>query len=45
MAAAQNVVGTIWRWDHADVLTEAEARHWDVNALPMGWAIIRDAKP
>jgi hypothetical protein len=42
LAGRDEIVGTIWRWNYADVLTRQEAEHWDLNVLPMGWSIIRD---
>lgn len=34
-----DVVGLIYRFDHYDILTEAEALHWERNVLPFGWWI------
>lgn len=44
-----DVVGLIHRWypgegGYDDILTEDEARQWDMHVLPMGWWIVRDGR-
>jgi hypothetical protein len=39
-----DAVGLIHRFGHDDVLTRAEAEHWDVHALPFGWYIVSDQR-
>lgn len=39
-----DVVGLIHRFDHDDLLTESEARHWERNVLPFGWYIVSDRR-
>lgn len=36
------IVGSIWRWDFLDALTDIEAEHWDYHILPWGWSIVAD---
>ena len=37
-----DAVALIHRFDHDDILTRAEAEHWDMHILPLGWWIVSD---